>query len=152
MMEGVGRIAGAVSSHLGYVRPVNQDNFILQRQVNEESGPVLELSPDLTPELGDWYCFGVFDGMGGGEQGEVASWLAAKEFQSLSADRKLRRGEIDLLVRDTFRAANRAILEQHNDRMYGTTGTVVFTDANYFKIYHLGDSRCYLCGWGGYSA
>ena len=144
MMEGIGKLVGAVSSHVGYVRLVNQDNFILQRQMNEESGPVLELSPDLTPMLGGWYCFGVFDGMGGGEQGEVASWLAAKAFQSLSANRRLRRGEIDLSVRNAFRIANREIITRGRGKIYGTTATVVFTDGDYFKIYHLGDSRCYL--------
>ena len=138
------RLEGSVSSHLGYKRPNNEDNFLLQGEINAESAPVLELSPLLTPLLSTWHCFAVFDGMGGGERGEVASWLAASEFQKLSAEADLGPGGAQALARAGFRNANRRILRQHDESMYGTTGTVVFTDGARFRVFHLGDSRAYL--------
>ena len=72
------RILYSCISHVGKIRSSNQDNFICDRQY-------------LNPEQRDWpvrLCgektsvesplFGVFDGMGGEECGEIASYIAAK--------------------------------------------------------------------------
>ncbi|MBR1658739.1 MAG: serine/threonine-protein phosphatase [Oscillospiraceae bacterium] len=142
------RLEGSVSSHLGYKRRNNEDNFLLQGEMNAESAPVVETAPKLSPTLGGWHCFAVFDGMGGGERGEVASWLAAKEFQKLSADAGLGPGGVTGLARGAFRAANRRILQEQDRAMYGTTGTAVFTDGQRFRVFHMGDSRAYLYRFG----
>ena len=141
-------LEGSVSSHLGYHRPNNEDNFLLQGEINAESAPVLETAPPLSPWLGVWHCFAVFDGMGGGERGEVASWLAAKEFQRLSAGPELDAAGVDALAVGAFRAANRRILQERDKTMYGAAGVAVFTDGRRFRVYHLGDSRAYLCRFG----
>ncbi|MBR1497314.1 MAG: serine/threonine-protein phosphatase [Oscillospiraceae bacterium] len=142
------RLEGSVSSHLGYHRANNEDNFLLQGKINAESAPVMEIAPPLSPLLGNWHICGVFDGMGGGERGEVASWLAAREFQKLSAGAELGAAGVESLARRAFRAANRRILQERDRTMYGTTGTVLFTDGRRFRVFHIGDSRAYLYRFG----
>ena len=144
MEENSIHLEGSVSSHLGYKRTNNEDNFLLQGEINAESTAVLEISPVMEPLLGGWHCFAVFDGMGGGERGEVASWLAATEFQKLSAQPGLSPDGALALARSAFRNANRRIIRQQDRSMYGTTGTAVFTNGAKFRVFHLGDSRAYL--------
>ena len=139
---------GGVSSHLGYRRGNNEDNFLMQGQINDNSVPVLELAMELRPTLYQWHCFAVFDGMGGGERGEIASWLAAEAFQQLSASGPLAQVDVDLLAETGFWDANRRIILREDPDMYGTTGTAVFTDGEWFRVYHLGDSRAYLFRMG----
>ena len=73
------KISFSCISHIGNVRSKNQDNFICDGQYMEFdnaemdlqiSGDVISKKPTL---------FGIFDGMGGEECGEIASYIAAKE-------------------------------------------------------------------------
>lgn len=143
------RLTGSVSSHVGYSRTNNEDNYLLQGRINEDSIPVLEIAPELRPTLGQWHCFAVFDGMGGGARGEIASWLAAVAFQRLTASGPLEQVDVDLLAETAFWDANRRILLREDPDMLGTTGTAIFTDGGRFRVYHLGDSRAYLFRMGG---
>ena len=145
MKKDLAHISPYISSDVGVCRPNNEDNFLIDKQINEASVAVVNVC--FSPIVNDavWYCFGVFDGMGGGEYGELASLFAAQEFQRLSLLGSLSSGDIDSLARLGFQNANRRIVEQQAySSMYGTTGTVVFTNGVQFKIYHLGDSRAYL--------
>lgn len=70
-------------SHIGNVRAVNQDNYIC-------AGQYIELNDTNAKELlvgtvssTSKTLFGVFDGMGGEECGEVAAYIAAKSATSL---------------------------------------------------------------------
>lgn len=138
---------GYVISHVGLKRTNNEDNFLLDQSYNMDS--VLEISKSLfkQDEKNIWYCVGVFDGMGGGENGELASLIAAKEFQIAfnKVSKEATESEIDFIMRGAFLNANRRIVEEQKiHAMYGTTGTVLCINSKKFKIYHLGDSRAYL--------
>lgn len=73
----------ACVSHIGNIRSINQDNFICD-------GSYMEINDEkiVFPLCGKKYSddnavFGIFDGMGGEECGEVASYIASKAASSL---------------------------------------------------------------------
>ena len=88
--------------------------------------------------------FVVADGMGGAQAGEVASRMAAEEF-----DRDLPSGSPEEALRDAFRSANRKIHDHAaTDEAHagmGTTLTAAIVDAerDEVAIGHVGDSRAY---------
>ena len=135
---------GSIISHVGLKRENNEDNFLFNQIYNKDS--VLEVSQTLFGE-DIWLCAGVFDGMGGGENGELASRLAVEEvktaFCKITQDST--ETEVDNVMKQAFLNANRRIVEEQKlYAMYGTTGTVLCTNGKKIKIYHLGDSRAYL--------
>lgn len=137
----------AVSSNVGHLRSNNEDNFLIGKKWNRAFSD--DISEEVRKEkpLNEWLCIGVFDGMGGGERGELASALAAQEFRSsfLSVAPNTSKQEIENLARRAILAANHRIIEENRlHSVLGTTGTVLCTDGEQFKVFHIGDSRAYL--------
>lgn len=146
--EGEFVLTGCVVSDVGLVRTNNEDNFLLGVRMNDIADKHLQAEIALAQTESEmWHLFCVFDGMGGGEKGEVASSIASKMFQKVSVCLKdyTTKTEIDTVLRRTFLDSNNEIvLLQQKFKIYGTTGTVLCTNGIDFKIYHLGDSRAYL--------
>lgn len=139
--------SGAVVSDVGCVRSNNEDNYVLGKYMNVNSSDHSEVSVSFSDAAGVWQLAGVFDGMGGGEMGELASHDTAaiflEAFDRLSGS--LSKTEVDLCIRKAFlEANNRIIALQKEYKIFGTTGTVLCSNGVEFKIYHLGDSRAYL--------
>ena len=139
--------AAAVVSDVGCIRSNNEDNYVLGRYMNVNSSDHSEVSFSFSDASGAWQFAGVFDGMGGGEMGELASHDTAaiflEAFDRLSGSPS--KTEVDLCVRKAFlEANNRIIALQKKYKIFGTTGTVLCSNGVEFKIYHLGDSRAYL--------
>lgn len=111
-------------THIGNVRPSNQDSLLVQ------DGP--------------YGLFGVADGMGGHNGGDIASQMAV-----LMLGRVL---ESELPSEDAmntgFRQVNEMIYsEQANNALLngmGTTLTVLWEDKERILMGHIGDSRAYL--------
>lgn len=138
---------GSAVSDVGSVRSNNEDNYILGQYMNQNTSDHSEASLSISNTLGTWQIAGVFDGMGGGEMGELASHAAAEVFRNLF--RQMAGGpskaDVDLLIRSAFlEANNRIVALQKAFRVFGTTGTVMCANGLDFKLYHLGDSRAYL--------
>ena len=75
-------LSGCVVSDVGRVRTNNEDNFLLDTYINEDAAEHKHADITLTShDFMSWHMFSVFDGMGGGEIGEVAANIAAKTFQ-----------------------------------------------------------------------
>lgn len=72
------RISAACSCHIGKRRKNNEDNFFFagryMASCNNGLGSILEKNFPLKKDR----FFAVFDGMGGGEYGEIASYMGAK--------------------------------------------------------------------------
>lgn len=139
--------SGAAVSDVGCIRENNEDNYIFEKNINRDSSDRSEIACSLARVSGEWHFAGVFDGMGGGEMGELASRETAeiflKAFDSLSEAQS--KTEIDLALRKAFLEANNRIVSlQKEYKIFGTTGTVLCTNGAEIKIYHLGDSRAYL--------
>ena len=134
-------------SDIGCVRCKNEDNFLLSNRINETYASRFELSVEESNAYEQWHITGVFDGISSGENAEIASEEAAKAFQRASD--RLRGAEskesADQFVRTAFLDAGCSISRmQRIGNGMGTTGTVLCTNLNVFKVFHLGDSRAYL--------
>lgn len=128
-------------SHTGNVRRINQDNFVCDRQympsINRGTPtPLRGVVSSKTAPL-----FGVFDGMGGGEQGETAAFLAA----AAAAETAIGRQPLKDL--DGFcQRANQQICAHsadHGIRSMGTTAALLSFTKNGVSLCNIGDSRIY---------
>ncbi len=143
--------SGAVISDVGCVRKNNEDNFIFGRNRNRDSVDRCKIEVSFSELSEEWHMACVFDGMGGGERGEVASNIAAEVFlDALNGLAKSQtRAEVDLLLHKAFLEANNRIISLRNEYpILGTTATVFCSNDTEFKVYHLGDSRAYLARKG----
>lgn len=142
---GIRALSAGVSSDLGKVRAINEDNFLLLHSINEHSAPTFEQHCRQALAVDSWICFAVFDGIGGLGNGELAARSAAEAFRGIADGLApdLPRDEIDRRMRDGFSLAHQEVKKLRKAKC-GTTGTIVCTNGRQFKIYHVGDCRTYL--------
>jgi protein phosphatase len=135
----------AVMCHKGLVRAKNQDNFWC---AGVFLGAVNEGLPDaLTGAAEGGSVFAVFDGMGGEQQGEMASYIAASAFGALVAGRADAAPEA--FLHDACMEMNKKICEYRNEnriRQMGTTAAIVLFAEDGAYICNIGDSRVYQYG------
>ena len=117
------RISGTGDSHVGLVRPNNQDSAFV--------GPT---------------CILVADGVGGGAAGEVASATTA---YAVVATALLRGGEDPAnVLREAVQVAqaqvHAGVVADATRTGMATTLTAVLTDGETFVLAHMGDSRGYV--------
>ena len=132
----------AAVCHSGRLRPSNQDNYFCNGRYlpAERGGPPGMLSGYAASDQPA--LFAVFDGMGGEERGEMASFLAAETMNG---------GEWEDLA-EACRAANRRIVrftKENRLNTCGTTAAMLLFDENGVVQCHIGDSRIYRLreGW-----
>ena len=131
--------------HIGTRRRVNQDNFLLDGAYTDpqkaHSGVDMGGTFKKLPQL-----VGVFDGMGGEECGEIASFIAAKEF----AEARISRSPEEGLMR-LCRQINRSICEYANENgvlSMGTTAALLYISKRSVTACNVGDSKIYRCSRG----
>ena len=134
----------AYMTHPGKIRKRNQDNLICVQDY-------LPLEHDKTDEpvrgiaiLDSPLLFGVFDGMGGEDHGEAASYLAAK---TAALRKPTNENDLDPLCREM----NKNIctyVSKHHIRSSGTTASLLLFDQRGVTTCHIGDSRIYRCREG----
>lgn len=134
-------------SHIGRVRSMNQDNFICNGTFALPNDNSLSYPLNGTLDLTQPYLFGVFDGMGGEECGEMASYIAAKEASILP----LTQDAVSLMNAHT-RDANLAICQYVADNglsSMGTTSAMLLFDKKEITLCNVGDSKIYYLGKNG---
>lgn len=139
--------SGCVISNIGLKRPNNEDNFLLDGNIREEAFDIDKRLLVGKRQKEDWQCAAVFDGMGGGENGERAAFFAAEEIRKILQKSKSDTTEatIEKLMRQSFLNANQRIVKERSCcSVLGTTAAVVCFQKNRLKAFHLGDSRVYL--------
>ena len=138
------RIEAACFCHKGLVRTTNQDNFYFAGEIlpQENNGLDSPLRCAQTTEMP--LFFGVFDGMGGEQQGELAAWIAAKTLQEAKGF-PVEAPSTFLL--DVCQEANRRIcaeMEWQKCGRIGTTAATVCFHGDTAWFCNIGDSRIYL--------
>lgn len=133
-------------SHVGKCRANNQDNFACH-------GKYLKIENDTTsfPYFGevssqDSALFGVFDGIGGEDCGEVASYIAAK----CAASRYIGKGVIEDLL-TLCDDANEDICkytQKNNLCSMGTTAAILVFCPHKIVLCNIGDSKIFRCTKG----
>ena len=120
-------------SHIGKVRKNNEDAVLCLSQEG---------------------LFAVADGIGGHDNGEIASAAAVAAIEKLSHTEE-RTDDIPSLMREAFYSANDLIYKvgtgKPNGSGMGTTLTAAWIDNGFVYVTHVGDSRAYLINEGGIS-
>ncbi len=141
-------------SHVGKCRSVNQDNYICEGRIynpefdisSEADRPGFDscngMISGCVPLGGETQIFGVFDGMGGEEQGEIAALLAVKSVASACKKKKKTLPLLEYLAI----SSNQSIYEyaQKNGlASIGTTAVLLGFGKKDIGILNLGDSKAF---------
>ncbi len=127
-------------SHQGLVRKNNQDNFICCGQYLNPAGsePHFPISGECS--LSSPSLFGVFDGMGGEEKGEMASLIAARAASELSLK------EEPIRILSSFcQTANEQICSYAEEQKLttGTTAALLLFTRSCIGLCNIGDTRIF---------
>lgn len=140
------RIEAACGCNMGKIRQNNEDNFFFDGKCLEQDNDGLRNIACFDGRLKHGTCVAVFDGMGGENYGEVASFTAARTMQQTS--RKLEDffvQERKYLEKMTL-SLNKAVVEAeealHTNRM-GTTMVMLYFSSRHVYMCNVGDSRAY---------
>ncbi|MCR5107414.1 MAG: protein phosphatase 2C domain-containing protein [Lachnospiraceae bacterium] len=128
---------------IGRRRQINQDNFIADGVYlkNHERSMEKPLKGVSTGDKG--LLIGVFDGMGGEECGEMASFLASE--CAAGIEKRADEDPIDMLL-TLCEKANEKIYRyarDNNIQSMGTTGAMLYFDNNGITLCNIGDSRIF---------
>ncbi len=139
-------LKAACGCHVGKVRKNNEDNFFFDgrclEEVNRGLKEVVTMSAVLRKEL----CLAVFDGMGGENFGETASYAAAACLRD--STKRLRDYVIPArqFLNESSQIINRAVVQKAKDlyteRMGSTMVELYFTWRSVY-VCNVGDSRAY---------
>lgn len=139
-------IQAACGCHTGRIRSNNEDNFYFGGKCLEKDNNGLEHPVFIEQKLKNRYGVAVFDGMGGENFGELASYAAARQMQL--TERSLSHyfiPEKHYLKRLTQQLNDTVVRAQHEmctERM-GSTMAALYFFRNYAYVCNVGDSRAY---------
>ena len=142
-------------SHIGLVRKVNQDNYVLPDQPKPALSPAPKgvISGRITPSAHT--VFGVFDGMGGEECGEMASFIAARSVYEALKDKTggTKNPQSDRFLRECCVKANHEInsyVRRHGLHSAGTTAAMLQFSDKAIHACNIGDSRIFRLNANGF--
>ena len=130
----------------GRVRKNNEDNFFFDGRCLESDNSGLKHPVTMTKTLRREVCVAIFDGMGGENFGELASFAAADCMQNTT--RRLKDYFIPerRFLHEMCLRINEAVLEKQRelctDHM-GSTMVALYFSHDYVYVCNLGDSRAY---------
>ncbi len=128
-------------SNIGNVRKVNQDNLICNGQYIDLENKDADFRNSGTVNSKKTTLFGIFDGMGGEECGEVASFIATTEALNFKFGKD---GVADLLK--LCHNANTKICEYTKENQLssmGTTAAMLLFDKYEITLCNIGDSKIF---------
>lgn len=133
------KLEAAVYTHVGLVRQNNEDNFylrgILRQDLQQQSVQLKHRGHDRLA------LFAVADGMGGEENGELASLVTVQNLKSASIP------EVRQQATESIFRANQLIcdeMSQNGGKRMGSTLAAVYIDDRKAMCCNVGDSRVYL--------
>lgn len=130
----------------GKRRRINQDNIVCDHTYLDHSDENNGYHKNIRISLKYPVIAGVFDGLGGEQCGEKASFIAAKEAAGLVFDH-----DITDILTDYVRKTNRKICDfaASNDiASMGTTAAVIVFDRKRLYVCNIGDSKIFLLNDG----
>jgi len=128
----------------GKLRANNQDNFWCMGAFLPSTNDGLTESVAGTTNTKNLPAFAIFDGMGGEQQGEVAAYIAASNFDTFYMESP--KNDIKQFMLDACAKANTEICahaDKEKLRSTGTTAAILMFGAKEIFICNVGDSRIY---------
>lgn len=130
----------------GKVRKNNEDNFFFDGRCLEADNSGLKHPVSMTKQLRREVCIAIFDGMGGENFGEFASFAAADCMQKMT--RRLKDYFIPerRFLNEMCLRVNAAVVEKRKElctERMGSTMVALYFSHNYVYVCNLGDSRAY---------
>lgn len=143
-------ISAACVSNIGKRRSNNEDNFYFYRQFldcdNNGTDDILIYNSEIGANEG--LAFAVFDGMGGGDYGEVASYVASRTTDFYFQSDELSSNEnVDKYLRKLCSEINDNVLSKStelNCYYMGTTLVMILVSEEKTWVCNIGDSKCML--------
>ncbi len=139
------------ATDIGTVRQVNQDNlYVMETPLNCEQLKHFALKKEKKDVV---FC-AVCDGMGGGANGEEASFMATKMLNELNLDelKNASLDELEKILKHFTQQISDVIYERFKDerRFTGCTITLLYADDKRTLIENVGDSPCILIRGNNY--
>ena len=132
----------AAKSVTGRVRRQNEDNFLLNGEILEMTHKDSALlSGEFTDEGA--HLVGVFDGMGGYDGGEVASYIAAVVTREYAAS-QLPCDSKEAFLNDLCLEANDEVCKEADGSQMGTTCALLYFHEGKYTVCNIGDSPVFL--------
>ena len=137
-MENKWMIKAALRSGMGRVRHNNEDAYYFNGSYHSlDSMDIEAREKTCVPQEGS--LFAVCDGIGGGDNGELASYYAVSRMDELQ--RQLRDRDFNTVIQKWVHATNISVQRASHDG--GCTLALLYFQANVLRIAHIGDSRIY---------
>lgn len=139
-------VSAACGCHIGKIRKNNEDNFYFAGKCLEQDNLGLKhpvCHEETTPK---GLCLGVFDGMGGENFGEVASYAAARQLQQAEktmADFFIPEKKYLKRLADRLNTAVVAAQKEMCTEKMGSTMVCLYFSGRYVYVCNIGDSRAY---------
>lgn len=139
-------IEAACGCHAGKIRKNNEDNFYFNGKCLELDNDGLRNPVSFEEPLKHGLCVAVFDGMGGENFGEQASFAAARQMQQTErvlADYFVpEKKYLERMMMQLNSAVVNAKIALCTERM-GTTAVSLYFVSQYVYVCNIGDSRAY---------
>ncbi|MBQ8580256.1 MAG: serine/threonine-protein phosphatase [Oscillospiraceae bacterium] len=140
------KLCAACGCSIGKIRTNNEDNFFFDGKIMPESNSGLKKPVTAETELKSFISFGVFDGMGGEDFGETASFTAAHTYKQeaklledyVIPEKQFLRAACEKMNLAVFEAAQKL-----GTAYMGTTAVLALFGPRQVYVCNLGDSRAY---------
>lgn len=147
----IGMLKAACGSHVGKIRENNEDNFYFSGgYLNPEEEGMF--GADLPPVIHGFSrmlksgtCMAIFDGMGGGDNGELASYEAAASMEELLKTVSSY-NSVHEFLEGICLAMNQKVFNKQRELKcthMGSTVSGLYIYKDYMYSFNLGDSRVY---------
>lgn len=139
-------IQAACGCHTGNIRKNNEDNFYFEGKCLELEHNGLKNPVTFEDRIRNGLCLAIFDGMGGENFGEKASFAAARQMQTTQ------RSLADFFIPEKkylermCLQLNDAVVQVQNEMLtdrIGTTMVSMYFSGRYIYVCNIGDSRAY---------
>lgn len=140
-----GMLEAACGSHVGNIRENNEDNFYFDGRYLEADNLGNFSVTGFSRMKKNGTCLAIFDGMGGGDYGEVASYEAASSMEALLATRDDYASMHQFLEGICLILNERVVIKQCQlkSNHMGSTVAGLYVHKNELYAFNLGDSRVY---------
>ncbi len=139
------KLTAACGCNTGKYRAKNEDNFYFNGTFMDEDNRGLEDILEVIGNNNDSTYYGVFDGMGGQADGQVAAAISAETF-ALLVQGKPNTVDVASFLKDIMHKMSKAVFDKAEETAnnMGSTASVIVIENNVYHVCNVGDSPVFL--------